>query len=93
MADLEMAKYGAEHGLELQDPYSVSTSFVPSRRPAEACEVGRVIAWLLSDQASYINAAVLPVDGGMIAVDPGSLALDPRVKTTNAKTTPIPRNT
>ncbi|MFF2298270.1 SDR family NAD(P)-dependent oxidoreductase [Arthrobacter sp. NPDC058127] len=87
MADREMAEYGAELGLEPQDAYSVSTSFVPSRRPAEACEVGRVIAWLLSDQASYINAAVLPVDGGMIAVDPGSLALDPRVKITNVQTT------
>ncbi|MCX2749263.1 SDR family oxidoreductase [Arthrobacter sp. MI7-26] len=88
MADLEMAEYGAELGLEPQDAYSVSTSFVPSRRPAEACEVGRVIAWLLADQASYSNAAVLPVDGGMIAVDPGSLALDPRVKLPTLKRPP-----
>lgn len=85
MADLEMDEYGIELGLERQDAYAAATSFVPSRRPAEASEVGRVVAWLLSDQASYINAAVLPVDGGMIAVDPGSLGLNPRVSIANAQ--------
>lgn len=80
MADQEMEDYGAELGLERQHAYSVATSFVPTRRPAEALEIGNVVAWLLSDHASYVNAAVIPVDGGMIAVDPGSLALDPRVR-------------
>lgn len=80
MADQEMDEYGTELGLERQHAYSLATSFVPSRRPAEAPEVGKVVAWLLSDQASYVNAAVIPVDGGMVAVDPGSLALDPRVR-------------
>lgn len=79
MADMEMQEYGAELGLGYQEAYKVATSFVPVRRPAESSEVADVIAWLLSDKASYINSAVLPVDGGMIAVDPGGLALDPRV--------------
>ncbi|AII11020.1 SDR family NAD(P)-dependent oxidoreductase [Rhodococcus opacus] len=30
-------------------------------------EVGQAVAWLCSDQASYINGAVLPVDGGWLA--------------------------
>lgn len=71
MADMEMQEYGAELGLNYQDTYRVATSFVP--------EAADVIAWLLSNNASYVNSAVLPVDGGMIAVDPGALALDPRV--------------
>ncbi|GER24439.1 3-oxoacyl-ACP reductase [Zafaria cholistanensis] len=79
MADLEMEEYGAELGLEREQAYSVATAFVPSRRPAEAEEVGNIVAWLLSKHASYVNAAVIPVDGGMVALDPGSLALDPRV--------------
>lgn len=85
MADMEMQDYGAEVGLELQEAYDVATSFVPARRPADASEVADVIAWLLSDQASYVNAAILPVDGGMIAVDPGSLGFDPRVTISKAR--------
>jgi meso-butanediol dehydrogenase/(S,S)-butanediol dehydrogenase/diacetyl reductase len=82
MADMEMREYGAGLGLGFQDAYEVATSFVPARRPAESAEVAEVIAWLLSDKASYINAAALPVDGGMISVDPGGLALDSRVTLT-----------
>lgn len=86
MADQEMEEYCADLGLDRERAYSIATSFVPSRRPAEAEEVGRVVSWLLSSQASYVNAAVIPVDGGMISVDPGSLALDPRVRISETAT-------
>lgn len=79
MADMEMHEIGVGLGVGYQEAYEVATSFVPARRPADASEVARVIAWLLSEQASYINATVMPVDGGMIAGDPGSLSLDPRI--------------
>lgn len=36
-------------------------------RMGEAAEVGEVAAWLCSSAASYINGAVLPVDGGYLA--------------------------
>ncbi|WP_262107485.1 SDR family NAD(P)-dependent oxidoreductase [Arthrobacter sp. Marseille-P9274] len=92
MADMEMDEYGEELGLEREEAYSVATSFVPSRRPAKASEVGSLIAWLLSGQASYVNGAVIPVDGGMTAVDPGSLALDPRVTISGSRPAPVPVN-
>lgn len=84
MADMEMQEYGAELGIDYTDAYKVATSFVPARRPATSAEVAEAIGWLLSDKASYVNSAVLPVDGGMIAVDPGGLALDPRVTLTTS---------
>ena len=79
MADLTMQEFGPRIGMDFQQAYDVATSFVPARRPATAAEVAQAVCWLLSDQASYVNAAVLPVDGGMVAVDPGYLPLDPRV--------------
>ncbi|MEP3326216.1 MAG: SDR family oxidoreductase [Nitratireductor sp.] len=40
---------------------------IPVGRIADPVEVGEVIAWLLSDKASYVNGAVIPVDGGETA--------------------------
>jgi len=40
---------------------------IPLGRYAEACEIGEVAAFLLSDRASYITAHNWPVDGGMTA--------------------------
>ncbi|WIX34403.1 SDR family oxidoreductase [Salinicola sp. JS01] len=79
MADMEMQEYGESLGLDREQAYARATALVPARRPATAEEVADVIAWLLSDKARYVSAAVLPVDGGMIATDPGAIAFDPRI--------------
>ncbi|MEM7250026.1 MAG: SDR family NAD(P)-dependent oxidoreductase [Pseudomonadota bacterium] len=39
----------------------------PMRRIAKADEVASVVAFLASDDASYVNGVILPVDGGMTA--------------------------
>ena len=38
---------------------------VPMRRFASPWEVATVAAFLASDEASYVNGAILPVDGGL----------------------------
>ncbi len=41
---------------------------LPLGRAAEAAEVANTIVYLASDDASFVNGAILPVDGGRVAV-------------------------
>jgi NAD(P)-dependent dehydrogenase (short-subunit alcohol dehydrogenase family) len=41
---------------------------IPLRRPADPAEVARAVAFLASDNASYITGATMRVDGGRTAV-------------------------
>lgn len=38
---------------------------IPAARFGQASEVAKTVAWLSSDDASYISGAVIPVDGGL----------------------------
>jgi meso-butanediol dehydrogenase / (S,S)-butanediol dehydrogenase / diacetyl reductase len=80
MGDEEMAAFGASRGLSVGEAYELVTALVPQRRAARAQEVAAVVCWLLSDAASYVNGAVIPVDGAGVAVDVGTVPYDPRVQ-------------
>ena len=70
MADDEMDALG----IGREEAYTLVTGDVPLRRPSSAGEIAGTVAWLLSDDASYVNGAVIPVDGGHTMVDVGTLA-------------------
>lgn len=74
MADEELQGIADERGVSLEEMYAEVTKNVPCRRPAQPKEAASPIVFLLSPAASYINGAILCVDGGSTAVDVGTLA-------------------
>ena len=74
MADREMDSLAATLESSREDAYAEVTAEVPLRRPSSPEEIAGTVAWLLSVDASYVNGAVIPVDGGHTIVDVGTIA-------------------
>ncbi len=54
--------------LETEEGRKSVIGLAPIGRVAEADEVARVVAFLASDDASFVNGVIMPVDGGWAAI-------------------------
>lgn len=79
MGDEEMATMNIAEDLE--GAYAKVSEDVPQRRAGSAEEAAEAIAWLLSPAASFVNGAVLPVDGGSLIANVGMTFFDKIVET------------
>ncbi len=52
---------------ESGDVIAQMTAGTPAGRPGTPDEVARAVAWVVSDEASYVHGALIPVDGGITA--------------------------
>jgi 3-oxoacyl-[acyl-carrier protein] reductase len=56
----------AESGSSVEEIQAQTRARIPLGRFGDPDELGRVVAFLLSPAASYLDGVILPVDGGMI---------------------------
>jgi NAD(P)-dependent dehydrogenase (short-subunit alcohol dehydrogenase family) len=73
MADRSMDALAGMRETDREGAYTLAHAALPTPRPADAAEVAAVVAWLLSAEASYVNGAAIPVDGGAAIVDAATL--------------------
>jgi len=53
-------------GNEDVDPHTVDRPGIPLGRPGDAHEVAALVAWLCSDESSYVTGASFVIDGGLL---------------------------
>jgi NAD(P)-dependent dehydrogenase (short-subunit alcohol dehydrogenase family) len=69
MADGEMDELGEQRRTDREGAYALAAAPVPLRRPGTPEEIAAAVAWLASDESSFVTGAVVAIDGGNVVVD------------------------
>ena len=54
----------------LEELYADVAKKIPVRRLGQPIDIAKAVAFLLSDDAEYINGVILPVEGGTLGLPP-----------------------
>lgn len=74
MSDMEMQALAQAKGISQEQAETETTRYLPLQRMAEPEEIAACVAFLASDDASFVTGATLIADGGGHVVDVGTLA-------------------
>lgn len=73
MSDREVAELARANGRSPEEQWVELTRHLPLRRACEPREIATAIAFLASDDASFVSGQTLGADGGGLVVDVGAL--------------------
>jgi meso-butanediol dehydrogenase / (S,S)-butanediol dehydrogenase / diacetyl reductase len=76
MIESAMAPFAEACGLRVDDVLAAFSGDVPLRRVSSPDEVAGLCSYLASDDASFLTAAVIPLDGGAATVDVSGAAIN-----------------
>jgi meso-butanediol dehydrogenase/(S,S)-butanediol dehydrogenase/diacetyl reductase len=71
-----MTPFAAACGLEVEDVLRTFAKDIPMKRVCGPAEMAGLCSFLASDDASFLTAAVIPVDGGAVTVDVSGAAIN-----------------
>ncbi len=71
-----MRPFAQDCGVEVEDVFRTFSQDIPLRRLSSPHEMAGLCSFLASDDASFLTAAVIPVDGGAVAVDVSGAAIN-----------------
>ena len=71
-----MTPFAQSCGLQVEDVFRIFSRDIPLRRISDPSELAAFCSFLASDEASFITATVIPVDGGACVVDVSGAAIN-----------------
>ncbi|MBN1630935.1 MAG: glucose 1-dehydrogenase [Thermoleophilia bacterium] len=71
-----MTPFAEACGIEVDEVFRTFSQDIPLRRVSSPSEMAGLCSFLASDDASFLTAAVIPVDGGAVVVDVSGAAIN-----------------
>jgi len=71
-----MTPFAETCGIEVEEVFRTFSEDVPLRRVSSPCEMAGLCSFLAGDDAGFVTAACIPVDGGAVVVDVSGAAIN-----------------